>query len=182
MGLCSDPGPPLVPPSAGTLRHAAAPHQPLISLRESMSTPAPSSRRTSATSPRAAASRSRSSNPRASAAPLMAGSGCGPSPPLRSPSGGAGQPQRGGAEPFPRRGPVPALTATAILSPGRAGSAGAGPGRERSCPAVLCPVLGSSAQQKRGAVGEGPAKATKAIRGLEHVSDAQTLRELGLFG
>lgn len=212
------------PPQRRTPRDAAAPHQPLISLRESMSAPAPSSRRTSATSPRAAASRSRSSSSRASAAPLMAGSGCGPSPPHWNPSGGAGRPQRGGAGPFPPRGPVPALTAAAILRPGRAASAGAAPDRERPCSGVLCPVLGSSARErttqfwssmsgsgllstwKNGPVlefcvwfwvpqhrpslwpsldplfaGEGPAKATKMMRGLQHLSDAQALWELGLF-
>lgn len=33
----------------------------------------------------------------------------------------------------------------------------------------LCPVLGSSGQERQGATGQGPAEAKKIIRGLEYL-------------
>jgi len=43
-------------------------------------------------------------------------------------------------------------------------------------PVVLCPGLGTSAQERHGAE-----KAIRMFRGLQHLSKKESLRELGLF-
>jgi len=44
-------------------------------------------------------------------------------------------------------------------------------------PGVLHPALDLSAQERHGPVGAGPEEATKMIRGLEHLSCEERLRE-----
>ena len=43
------------------------------------------------------------------------------------------------------------------------------------------PAVESSVQERHGPVGAGPEKGTKMIRGMEHLSYEDWLRELGLF-
>jgi len=48
-------------------------------------------------------------------------------------------------------------------------------------PGVLCPALEPSARERHGAVGAGSEKATRIVRGLEHLSYGDRVKELRLF-
>jgi len=51
----------------------------------------------------------------------------------------------------------------------------------KAAPRVLCSVLGPSLPEKHGGSGVCPEKGSGAVRGLEHSSDGEQLKELGLF-
>ncbi|PKU41208.1 hypothetical protein llap_8493 [Limosa lapponica baueri] len=46
---------------------------------------------------------------------------------------------------------------------------------------VLCPLLGSPVQEGQGTAGKSPVEAMRMIKGLEHLSCEERLRDLGLF-